>query len=86
MAGREGQVWRVLDEDDWEAGIVLVVESGPHNNPWPSWGLSAHRVEVLWEVSEGYVTWCIDSDEDGRLWLIEGSDGTIDNNVELIEL
>lgn len=86
MAGRVGQVWRVLDEDDREAGLVLVVESGPHDHPWPSWGLSAHRVEVLWEVAEGYVSWCVDSDEDGRLWLIEGSDGEISTNAELVEL
>lgn len=76
----------MLDEDDREAGLVLVVDSGPHDQPWPSWGLSAHRVELLWESSEGYVSWCVDSDEDGRLFLVEGADGEMSANVELVEL
>jgi hypothetical protein len=86
MPGRVGQVWRVLDEDDREAGLVLVVESGPHDQPWPSWGVSAHRVVVLWERAEGWVAWNLDTAEDGRMFLVEGADGEVDTNAELVQL
>lgn len=74
-----GEVWRVLDEDDREAALVLVVESYPTSYPWPSWADTAHRCELLWELAPGYGSWCLNSDEDGRLWMIDG-----DENVERV--
>ena len=84
VTDRVGQVWRVLDEDDRVAGVVLVVESVQVRRTWTDhgWRSCEHRLAVLWEAAEGYVSWCVDGDEEGRIFLLEGEDGEVESNAE----